>query len=106
MVVGGAGRAAAYDRAVVAVVFEAPMAREQAERLASLMTGTQVERPPAVLIATLLYEDGVARLTAVWESRDAWDRYLSTTAVPRGTELMRAVGAEPTVRVAPALACG
>lgn len=96
----------AYDPAVVAVVFEAAMAREQAERLAELMREGRDQRPPAVVNATLLYEDGVARLTAVWTDRDAWDRYLSVTPVPRGTELMRAVGAEPAVRVVPALECG
>jgi hypothetical protein len=34
------------------------------------------------------------------------DRYLSITAVPRGTELMRAVGVEPSFRVVETLECG
>jgi hypothetical protein len=39
----------------------------------------------------------LARLVAVWNSRDALDRYLATTSVPRGQELMRKVGVEPRV---------
>ncbi len=63
-------------------------------------------RPGGVLNASLLYEDGVARLIAVWRDKDTLDRYLSVTALPRGTELMRAVGAEPALRVVPVLECG
>lgn len=91
---------------MVAAIFQAPMSREQAERLASLMAGGRASRPSGVLNASLLYEDGVAQLVAVWRDRDTLDRYLSVTPVPRGTELMRAVGAEPTIRVVPVLECG
>jgi hypothetical protein len=35
----------------------------------------------------------------VWKSRDALERYLATADVPRGAELMRKVGAEPTMSI-------
>ena len=83
------------------------MSREQADRLAQLMRDQIGERAPAVLNAMLLWDPspspGVGQLIAVWESQEAWDSYLSGTAVPRATELMRAVGAEPTLRVVPVL---
>jgi hypothetical protein len=91
---------------MVAAIFEAPMSREQADELAARMAGTRDARPTAVLNASLLYDDGVARLIAIWTSKDALDRYLSVTPVPRGVELMREVGAEPVMRVVPALEFG
>jgi hypothetical protein len=91
---------------VVAAVFEARMTRGQAETLAMLMREGRTTRPGGVLTASLLYENDVASLIAVWRSRDMLDRYLSITAVPRGTELMRAVGVEPSFRVVETLECG
>jgi hypothetical protein len=90
---------------MVAAIFEAPMTRSQADRLAELMREGRESRPAGVLNATLLYDGSVARLTAVWRDKDTLDRYLSVTPVPRGVELMRQVGVEPTVRVVPALEC-
>ena len=90
----------------VAAVFEAPMSREQARRLAGLMQEGRATRPPGVVTASLLYEDGVGRLIAYWQDRDTLDRYLSTASVPRGTELMRQVGVEPEVRIVEVLELG
>jgi hypothetical protein len=91
---------------MVAAIFEAPMSRGQAERLAELMADGRATRPGGVLNASLLYDDGIARLIAVWRDKDTLDRYLSVTPVPRGVELMRTVGVEPTFRVVEALECG
>jgi hypothetical protein len=91
---------------VVAAVFEASLSLEQAERLAELMKDGKASRPAGVLNATLLHDDGKASLVAVWRDRETLDRYLSVTEVPRGTELMRAVGAEPTLRIVPVLEFG
>jgi len=91
---------------MVAAVFEASMSREQALRLAGLMQAGRPARPSGVLTASLLFEDGVGRLIAYWRDRDTLDRYLSTAAVPRGTELMRQVGAEPQVRIVEVLELG
>jgi hypothetical protein len=91
---------------MVAAIFEAPLSREQAERLVELMKEGKATRPAGVVNATLRYENGVASLVAVWRDRETLDRYLSMTPVPRGTELMRAVGVEPTVRIAQVLEYG
>ncbi len=81
------------------------MSREQAELLARLMHEGRARRPTGVLVAVLTHENGVAQLTAYWKDRDTLDRYLSQS-VPRGTELMRRVGAEPTVRIVELLEFG
>jgi hypothetical protein len=91
---------------MVAAIFEAPMSREQAERLAGLMVQGRSTRPAGVLNASLLHEGGIARLIAVWRDRDTLDRYLSVAPVPRGIELMRLIGVEPSFRVVEALECG
>jgi hypothetical protein len=90
---------------VVAVIFEAPMSREQADRLAGLMGEGRESRPDGVITAALTLENGVASLTAYWKDRDTLDRYLAVS-VPRGIELMRQVGVEPRVRIAEVLELG
>ena len=84
---------------MVAAVFEAELSAEQARELARLMDEMRSTRPKPVIVATLLYEEPRATLIAVWPSRAVLDDYLATTDVPRGAELMRKVGAEPTMRV-------
>jgi hypothetical protein len=91
---------------MVAAVLEAAMSREQARELAELMREGRASRPAGVVTASLLYEQGVARLVAYWRDRDTLDRYLSTTAVPRGVELMRRVGVDPALRVVDVLELG
>jgi hypothetical protein len=91
---------------MVSAIFEAELSRQQAEALARLMEEGRPSRPAGVLTALLLYEDGIGRLVAVWRDKDTLDRYLSTTAVPRGVELMRKVGVEPTFRIVETLDCG
>ena len=90
----------------VAAVFEAPLSEEQARELARLMEEGRATRPARVETALLLHDDGIGRLIAVWETRDALDEYLASGAVPRGTELMRKVGAEPTFRIVDCLELG
>ena len=91
---------------MVAAIFEAKLSPEQAERLAELMQEARPTRPAGVLTAVLLVEGELTRLVAVWKDRDTLDRYLSTTPVPRRTELMRRVGAEPVVSFVEVLECG
>ena len=91
---------------MVAAIFEAEMTREQAAWLAEFMVDGRATRPAGVLNASLLYENGIAQLIAVWQDKDTLDRYLSVTPVPRGVELMRKVGVEPAFRVVEALECG
>jgi hypothetical protein len=83
----------------VAAIFEAQMSREQAAKLAELMQAGRPTRPSGVETASLLYEDGVARLVAYWADKDTLERYLAEAPVPRGTELMRNVGVEPSMRI-------
>jgi hypothetical protein len=87
---------------VIAAIFEAQLTEEQAQQLVELMRESRSTRPEGVLNVSLLYERGAAQLVAVWRDRETLDRYLSTST-PRGTELMRKVGAEPTVRLVPVL---
>jgi hypothetical protein len=91
---------------VIAVVFEAELSREQAEELARLMDEGRPTRPAGVQTASLLYDDGTARLIAYWQDEETLNRYLAETAVPRGQELMRKVGAEPTMRIVEVLDFG
>ncbi len=91
---------------MAAAIAEAPLTREQAAALAALMDEARPTRPAGVVTAALLYEDGVATLVACWASRDELDRYLEEVDVPRGVELMRRVGAEPTLRVVELLELG
>jgi hypothetical protein len=90
---------------VVAAIFEAPMSREQAERLAGLMREGRRTRPDGVITAALTLDNSVARLTAYWKDRDTLDRYLAVS-VPRGIELMRQVGVEPRVSIVEVLELG
>ncbi|MGL6279428.1 MAG: hypothetical protein ACRC50_07740 [Gaiella sp.] len=83
----------------VAAIFEAELTPAQAHELARAMDEARSTRPERVITATLMYEEPIATLTAVWESREDLDEYLASTEVPRGRELMRRVGAEPTMRI-------
>jgi hypothetical protein len=80
------------------ISFEAAMTREQAEQLANLMEEARPTRPAGVVTALLEFDAGRGRLVAVWSDGETLDRYLAENAVPRGTELMRAIGLEPEVR--------
>jgi hypothetical protein len=80
-------------------VFEARMSREQADRLAELMREGKTSRPEGVVTAALLVDDELVRLVAFWRDLETLDRYLAVAPVPRGTELMRRVGVEPTMKV-------
>jgi hypothetical protein len=81
------------------ISFEAPMTREQATELAALMDEARPTRPAGVVTALLEFDEGRGRLVAVWADRETLDRYLAENSVPRGTELMRKIGLEPTVRI-------
>lgn len=91
---------------MAAVILEAELSRDQADRLAGLMHEGKATRPEGVVSAALLYEDGAGTLVACWESREVLDRYLAEVDVPRGVELMRKVGAEPSLRIVELLELG
>ena len=91
---------------MVAVTFEAPMSAEQRADFARLVKEARSTRPEGVVQALLIASGDLVRLVAVWKDRDTLDRYLATTPVPRGTELMRKVGAEPEVTIGEVLELG
>ena len=82
------------------------MSREQAERLAQLMQEGRATRPAGVVTAALLVDRDLVRLVAFWRDRETLAGYLSEATVPRGTELMRAVGVEPEMRIVDVLELG
>lgn len=84
---------------MAAAIFEAELTPDQAADLARLMDEGRPTRPTGVVTATLLYDGSRGRLVAVWQSRAALETYLAETDVPRGLELMRKVGAEPSMTV-------
>jgi hypothetical protein len=94
------------DVTLAGISFETEMTPEQAVELARLMQEGRATRPEGVVTALLEYHDGHARLLAVWRDPETLEQYLGDAAVPRGTELMRKVGAEPTLRVVPVLEHG
>ena len=76
------------------------MSREQSAELAELMQAGRPTRPEGVVTAMLLVDGEDVRLVAVWRDRETLESYLETAPVPRGTELMRRVGVEPTLTIA------
>ncbi len=91
---------------MVAAIFEAKMSRERAEQLAALMEEARPTRPEGVLTAALLVEGDDVQLVAIWRDRETLEAYLAEAEVPRGTELMRRVGAEPKLRMVDVLELG
>ena len=82
------------------------MSPEQARLLADLMREARPTRPEGVVTAALHVEDGDVQLVAYWRDRATLEAYLATADVPRGVELMRKVGVEPTFRVVDVLELG
>lgn len=91
---------------MAAAIFEAPLSADQATRLTRLMEEGRATRPAGVLTATLLYDGERGRLLAIWKDRGELERYVAETEVPRGIELMRKVGAEPTLTIVDVLDFG
>lgn len=91
---------------MAAAIFEAALSPGQAGQLAQLMEEGRSTRPAGVLTATLLYDGEHGRLLAIWKDRSELERYVAETEVPRGIELMRKVGVEPTMTVVDVLDLG
>jgi len=82
------------------------MTREQAEQLAELMREGHATRPPAVISTALMLDGERAQLVAFWPDRETFERYVASVSAPRGVELMRQVGVEPSVRLVETLQLG
>jgi len=91
---------------MAAAIFEAALSSDQAAELARLMEEGRPTRPAGVLTVALLYDGDRGQLVAIWKSRDALEQYVAETEVPRGRELMRKVGVEPTMTVVDVLDLG
>jgi hypothetical protein len=91
---------------MAAAIFEAVLTAEQARDLARLMEEGRPTRPVGVITVALLYDGDRGQLIAIWKSRDALEQYVSETEVPRGRELMRKVGVEPTMTIVDVLELG
>lgn len=91
---------------MVAAIFEATMSRDRAEKLAELMREARPTRPENVITASLRVEGDEVQLVAYWRDRETFEAYLATVDVPRGVELMRKVGVEPSWRVVDVLELG
>ncbi len=91
---------------MAAAIFEAPLSADQATRLTRLMEEGRATRPVGVLTAALLYDGERGQLVAIWSERGELERYVAETEVPRGLELMRKVGVEPTMTIVDVLDFG
>lgn len=89
-----------------AAIFEADLSPDQAAELARLMDEGRPTRPAGVTTAMLLYDGTRGRLVAIWRDRAELERYVAETEVPRGRELMRKVGVEPTMQIVDVLDIG
>jgi hypothetical protein len=84
---------------VIAVVQEARLAPEQRDNLMRVFRSNRVRRPKAVVARLLWCEGEIVHLIALWESRDALDRYLATVEVPPVTEMLATLGAQASPRI-------
>jgi hypothetical protein len=73
---------------VIAVVHEVRLEEDQRRNLVRLLRSSRARRPKAVIARLLWCEGEMVHLIALWESRDALDRYLATAEVPPLTEML------------------
>jgi quinol monooxygenase YgiN len=80
--------------AVIAVVHEVRLAPAQTDALVRLLRSSRGERPTAIVARLLWCEGETLHLIALWEGRDALDRYLATAELPAVTEMLATLGAQ------------
>lgn len=73
---------------MIAVVHEVRLEEDQRRNLVRLLRSSRARRPKAVIARLLWCEGEMVHLIALWESRDALDRYLATAEVPPLTEML------------------
>lgn len=82
---------------MIAVVHEVSLTAAQQDVLVRLLRSSRGERPTAI-VARLVWREGeTVHLIAVWESRDALDRYLATAELPAVTEMLATLGAQARI---------
>ena len=62
--------------------------------LVRLLRSSRAERPTAIVAHLLWCEGETVHLIALWESRDALDRYVATAELPAVTEMLATLGAQ------------
>ena len=79
---------------MIAVVYEVHLARAQRDLPVRLLRSSRADRPTAIVSRLLWCEGETAHLIALWESRDALDRYLATAEVPAVAEMLAMLAAQ------------
>jgi quinol monooxygenase YgiN len=82
---------------VIAVVHQMRLAPAQKDTLVRLVRSSRAERPIAIVARLLWCEAETVHLIALWESRDALDRYLATAELPAVTEMLATLGAQARI---------
>jgi hypothetical protein len=83
---------------VIAVVHEVRLAPAQKDTLVRLLRSSRAERPTAIVARLLWCEGETVHVIALWESRDALDRYLAAE-LPAVTEMLAMLDAQASPRI-------
>jgi hypothetical protein len=84
---------------VIAVVHELRLTPQQRDKLVRVLRSNRGRRPKALVARLLWCEGEMVHLIALWESRDALDRYLATADVPPVMEMLATLGAPAPSRI-------
>ena len=84
---------------MIAVVHEVRLAPAQQDALVRLLRSSHGERPAAIVARLVWCEGETVHLIALWESRDALDRYLENAEAPAVTEMLAMLGAQAPPRI-------
>jgi quinol monooxygenase YgiN len=84
---------------VIAVVHEVRLAPAQRDMLVRLLRSSHAARPSAIVSRLLWCEGETVHMIALWESRDALDRYLASAGLPAVTETLAMLDAQAWPRV-------
>ena len=82
---------------MIAVVHEVRLAPAQQDALVRLLRSSRAERPTAIVAHLVWCEGDTVHLVALWESRDALDRYLATAELPAVTKMLATLGAQTRI---------
>lgn len=83
---------------MIAVVHEVRLAPAQKDTLVRLLRSSRAERPTAIVARLLWCEGETVHVIALWESRDALDRYLAAE-LPAVTEMLAMLDAQASPRI-------
>ena len=79
---------------MIAVVHEVRLTPAQKDALGRWFRSSHGERPSAIVARLVWCEGETVHLIALWESRDALDRYLASAELPAVTEMLTTLGAQ------------